>query len=297
MNGRSWHTPSGKPGPATQDRAWLCMKLSFVVLAAVFLLYVLYNRSGQPFPSGICRWVDCSRLTAAPIRLLVTGVLLVMAVLYVLERHMRWVTLVLGLLSVFIFSLEESNGNPAKNGLISLSFLAQSLAYWLYGDASSGQLLALRRVQFPAQIFAAAYTLAAISKLQVSGLHWFTDDSPKFALEVLRVHMSRYATSGLPADEARGYFVAGFIQNHPLFTQLFLGMALLIELGAFCLLLNRRVATVYTLLVLCMHIGFYVTLHIFFPTIILPVVVILLNPLYLLIKPFLKPTETGKPEA
>ena len=256
---------------------WTSVKISISAIVCFFSIYILYYRTAQPFPSGICQYINCAYWTADAIRLPVSILLVLLSLMYIAEVQMIFSTLLLFVLAVFIFSLDESNGNPAENGILALVFFAQFVAY-LQNKFNAQSNLSKNRMQFSAQFFSAAYTLSAISKLHVSGFAWFTDDAPKFALEVMRVFNSVYVTNGLNEYTDKGLSVASFIIAHPLFTKLILGGSLLLELCAFSLMLNKKTAFVYSFLLLAFHAGIFYTMNIFFPTITLPLIVFFFNP-------------------
>jgi hypothetical protein len=264
------------------ESEWACIKISMVSVLCLFLINTLFTRTGQPFPTGICSLVNCACLTQGYARIVTVVALVVLSLMYIFEIQFLLSSLLLFVLAVVILSIEEANGNPAENGLLSLVFFAQFLAY-LFKKIKPDSNLVRNRMQFSAQIFAAAYVLSAISKLWNSGIGWFTTDAPKFALEVLRVFNSRYITYGDIAYRDRGYALAGFLIQHLLFTKVILALALLIELFAFVLMINKKLAFYYAFLLLALHLGIYLSLGIFFPTVMLPMMIFFINPLYWLV--------------
>ena len=270
---------SKKMHKTDSDLWWLTYKISMVSIQCFLLIYILYTRTEQPFPSGICRYVDCSFFTREPFRIFTVLLLLVASAFYIREKGMLWSTLVLSVISIFLYSLEESNGNPAENGVLSLIFFTQFIAY-LIKKINPAFNVSLYRLQFSAQAFAALYVLAAISKLNEAGLGWFLDDSPKFSLEILRIYYGKYVSTGDVAMLSRGNALADFIMTNLPLMKILLGTALLLEAGAFILAIYGRVSAYYAFLLLCMHVGIYIFMDISFPTVVLPLIVLFMNPLF-----------------
>ena len=195
---------------------------------------------------------------------------------------MLFVTLSMFFLALIILSLEESNGNPAENGIISLIFFAQFSSYLLY-RINPHTRLERNRIQFSIQIIAAAYVLSGISKLWIGGINWFMADAPKFALEVMRVYYTKYTATGVVQYRERGVAVSDFVSSHLTFMRCILLTTLFIELGACVMLFGKKYAFVYAFLLLAMHWSIYLMMDITFPTIMLPMMVVAINPVYLLI--------------
>lgn len=264
---------------AHKDLEWFSIKLSLVLVVDIFLVHTLYSRTSQPFPVGICTIIDCVYFVTPPMNYIITVLLIGLSMLYVLEMEMLLCTFFIFCFIVIFMSLEESNGNPAENGILSLIFFAQFLAYLIHAFNPTSKL-ADNRLQYTAQFFAAAYTLSAISKLSTSGVAWFTTDASKFPLEVMRVFYSNYVTYGNIQNYMNGIFISDFMLTHLLLTKLMLFFALLTESFAFMLMMNRKISFYYAILLLTVHIGIYLTMGIFFATFILPLIAFFINPLY-----------------
>jgi hypothetical protein len=258
---------------------WICLKVSMVMVTMLFLFYTLWTREGQPFPSGICTQIDCSYFATYPAKVIVGVLIVLAATLYITETSMTLALSILTFFAILILSLEESHANPAENGMISLIFFVQLIAYLLYLIFPSSHL-GRNRVQFAVQIIAAAYTLSGISKLNASGAAWFTEDIPKFSLEILRVYYGKYATTGLLQDKLQAWTLADYVMSHRWSMIVILGGTVILELCAFIILLNRKAAFIYGILLLAMHAGIYFFMNITFPTIMLPMLVFTINPLY-----------------
>jgi hypothetical protein len=199
---------------------------------------------------------------------------------FVLEKKMLYVTLFLFVTTMLIHSIEESQGNLGRAGLMSLIFLAQFAAYAFQRFGLSGNLNR-NRIQFAAQFIAGVYLLAALSKMTTGGWAWF-NDSPNVALQVLKSFEFAYFNTGDLSQLQRGQETATWITTHPVLVKLLFGSAIILEACSFMLLGKKQLAFVYALLLLCMHLGINSLLNILFPTISLPLVIFLINPLYIL---------------
>ncbi|MBS1625098.1 MAG: hypothetical protein JST83_13815 [Bacteroidetes bacterium] len=277
------------------DTEWLCLKVSFAIWYYLQATAMLFQYASAPYPSGILSFSGTYYLMLVPVKIAIAIILFALMALYVLEIRIALVTLVIFVLSIFIFAIGESNGVMGRDGLMSLTWVGQSLAYMLY-NAGSAPDLRRNRFQFPLQAIAAVYTLAAISKLVASPLHWVSD-SPYLTLQIIKSFDYAYYTSGDPSLHAAGIARAQFILQHPQLTKLLLAGSLLLELCAFVLLTGRRPALIYALLLLSMHLGITYFMNIFFPHISIPTLLFAVNPLYIVIVPFLGRRKTAATRA
>lgn len=260
---------------------WKCMKIFFAYQFFLFSNYILYKFNSIPHPVGIYRLIGHSYFPDHTIKIGISIFVVILLALYIADIKMIVSTLSLFMISVLIFSIGESNGMWGRNGLLSLIFLAQFIAY-IFHYNGIGLSLSRNRVQFSLQAIAAVYTLAAISKINTSGINWLTD-SPNLALQVLKSFNYEYITTGDVSYKVAGVSQANWIIQHPLLTKILLGGSLISEAFSFLILINKKWAFVYGLLLLSMHIGIKVFMDIFFPTISLPMVAFCINPLYLAI--------------
>ena len=250
------------------------------------LLYILYSRDfTQPYHQNLCSIIDCSFLAINSIKLVIAVLLLLCFTLYVFEIKMLITTFTLSAISILIFSYEEAIGFKGENGLISLSFFAQFFAY-LFFQLKLNNNLSFNRVQFPVQVVAAGYVLSGISKLYNSGVDWFTSDAQNFSVILLRQMHSNYATTGNIEDYFKGWQMAGWVINNILLIKILLALSLMLELFTFIVLKNKKIAFYYALMLICMHIGIYFAMDIILPTIIAPMVIFFINPLFLFYKKF-----------
>ncbi len=267
------------------DIEWISIKVSIVVVLCTLLLFFLFFRTDLRFPSGVCNLVDCRYLSEGTLKWVIALLLVIASGLYVFEIFMTSTTFLISAISVVICSMEESTGMRDENGLLSLVFFAQFLAY-AFNNSGIGTNLQQNRVQFPLQVIAAVYFLAGLAKLRLSGLAWFTTDAPYFALEILRRYYCDFASSGSLDLQKMGSDIAIWWANHLMPARLLLCFGLILEVGAFVLLVNKKLAFVYGGFLTAMHIGIYLTLHIFYPSIMLPMIIFTINPVYRLLQLF-----------
>jgi hypothetical protein len=260
---------------------WKCMKIFFAYQFFLFSNYILYKFNSIPYPVGIYRLVGHSYFPDHTIKICISVFVVILLALYIADIKMIVCTLLLFVISVLIFSIGESNGMWGRNGLLSIIFMAQFIAY-IFHYYGIGRSLNRNRVQFSLQAIAAVYTLAAISKINTSGINWLID-SPNLALQVLKSFSYEYVTTGDVSYQVAGLSKANWIIQHPLLTKILLGGSLLLEAFSFLILINKKWAFFYGLLLLSMHVGIKVFLDLFFPCISMPMVAFCINPLYLAI--------------
>jgi hypothetical protein len=131
------------------------------------------------------------------------------------------------------------------------------------------------------QIIAACYTLAAIAKLKGSGLSW-VDQGELFSLQVMKNYSYLYFDSGSYVWMEKGHSLSHTFMENRTMIKLLLSGALGIELFCFVAALDRRICFIYGILLLAMHLGIDYTMGIGVGIISKPMVVLFLNPLYLL---------------
>ena len=239
------------------------------------LLYILYSRDfTQPYHPNLCSIIDCSFLAINSIKLAITVLLILCFILYIFEIKMLITIFTLSIISILIFSYEEAIGFKGENGLVSLSFFTQFFAY-LFFHLKLNKNLFFNRVQFPMQVVAAGYVLSGISKLYNSGIDWFTSDAQNFSVILLRQMHSNYATTGNIENYYKGWQMADWVINNIFFIKILLALSLMLELFTFIVLKNKKIAFYYALMLICMHIGIYITMNIILPTIIAPMVIFL----------------------
>ena len=180
------------------------------------------------------------------------------------------------LLSLLCFTLEESNGILNRSSLYTMVFLAQSIAYF-----RNHAELKTERVQFPVQIIAAGYMLAGISKLRETGLMWVAE-APQASLQIVKGYCAAYFNFGDISQLQKGITLAAFALHHALFVKILFGVSLFLELFAWVAVKNKTRTLVYGLLLTGMHMGIYYFMHILIVAIFFPMLLFMVNPVYLL---------------
>ena len=258
---------------------WRCLKIFFGAVFFINVFGALNEFNSIPYPHGIFRLISDIHTVSLPLKISLTLSLVTLLVLYLSEISMAIVTALLFFCSVFIYSIGESNGVMGRNGLMSLVFFAQSMAYIL-DHYKNGSRLATNRVQFSLQAVAAVYTLAAISKINASGIHWLTD-APYLSLQILKSFSFEYVTTGDTTYLNQGIAKASWVLQHPFITRFLLGSSLVLESLSLIMITGKKRALIYGILLLSMHLGIKWAMNISFESISLPMVTFCLNPLYL----------------
>lgn len=254
---------------------WLCIKIG-----VVYMLVPMFHVLSRYYPDSVGLWslMDTSILQNPYVKAGVVACIILLLTLYLLEKEMIWTSLLLFFISVFVFSIRESNGIMSRGGLVSLVLLAQCMAY-IFHRFNSDRNLNYDRIQFSIQFIAAMYTLAAISKWHDSGLNWVID-APKMALQIQKSYDYAFVSNGDLSYREKGVFIAEWVIRHPLITQIAMAATLVIETFAGLMLISRKWAFYYGMLLLCMHIGIMIMMNI--SSFMVPLVIFCFNPLFLL---------------
>jgi hypothetical protein len=194
------------------------------------------------------------------------------AALYVLEYKMKWATLGISIISLLVFSIEESNGVYSRTALFSAVFCAQTLAYWF----------TLKPIQqaltFSKQIIAAGYTLAGISKVLHSG--FWPADAPYLLLQIKKGILNNYFNFSNNGDVQFQMACFDFFTVHSNLLVCLLTIVLLIELFAFLAIINDTICIIYGVLLLSMYLGIQFVMDIYIFPIANPMLILFLNPFY-----------------
>ncbi|MBS1593288.1 MAG: hypothetical protein JST90_03130 [Bacteroidetes bacterium] len=161
-------------------------------------------------------------------------------------------------------------------------WIFQFLAYLFY-RLRPGFRIELYRIQYGMQAIAAVYTLAGVAKIAASGLGWI-DAGANFPAQIVKNYSYLYFDSGDIAQLHLGYTLALFLAHHQGVVQCFLAVSLFLEIFCMAAVLNKRVAFIWGLGLLMMHIGIAAIMGIGISVIAKPMVVFFVNPLYLLIR-------------
>lgn len=259
---------------------WLTIKILLGLYWLGSVVGILLTYKSIPVPHGIFSLFRFSEtmLTWLNPTLITLATLLIVA--YLVEFKMAFTTLLLFIVSVFTFSLEESNGILSRSSLLSFLFFAQAMAY-LISIFNPIFTVKNNRILFSIQAIAATYTLSALSKLQVTGISWVF--SGKYmALQILKSYQYKYVTTGNWNAVERGNEMAVFIQNHPKLAVLMLTTTLILELFALLCLRSKYTIYIYGALLTIMHFSMAVVMDINLSSISTPMFIFMINPLYVL---------------
>lgn len=260
---------------------WRCVKWSIIPYILLLAIYFILTLQGTPVIQNICAYVNCGLLTSLPLKLIGIFCIGICSVLYLFEIRMIAVLSALTIFSFLIFSFAESVGVKSEYGLFVLLFLSQLVAY-IRNKRNPATNLQKERIQFPLQFLAAAYTLAAISKLHTSGFGWFTENAESFGLLIYKEYSSVYYSTGDISALHNGISIASWVLQHPVITKCLLLFSLLTELFAIILITGKRNAFFYSLLLLGMHLGIYFTMNLVVLPFVVLLVVLAINPGYLI---------------
>lgn len=246
-------------------KEWFWMKLLFVPLWLAWITMVLHKHAAQPFPEGICQYLNCAFVATKPATYVVLFLALVGAAFYVAGRLMPVATFLLAVISIIVFSLERSNGIYHREELFSLIFSVQFIAClrWYFSSGKYKQEVPLRNVAifYSISVIAGAYVLAGIAKINGSGFAWITN-SPYAALQTLQSFEHKAVDTGWQFLIPYGNFVADLMLKFPFAIQLLFAFALGVELGAFVACFNRKTAQRYGALLLLLHLGMFLLLFV-----------------------------------
>lgn len=262
-------------------KEWTCMKITIILVWLKLVIKILLKYNTITMPSGLCHYVPCNFLMSNPIKLFLFSICIFLSFLYLSEKKMIWATLGIFILSVFICTLEESNGVLKRNSLFSLVFSAQFFSYF-FSKIKVFPAFEINRIQFSIQAIAAGYTLSAISKLTNSGFDWFLN-SKLVTLQVLKSSYFGYADYNDLNFINHGSKIVEILQTYPVVISVCLFITLLLESFAVISAIGKQAAFFYGTLLLVMHIGIYLVLNIKIDSFIYPMLIFFINPLFLLI--------------
>ena len=269
---------------------WVCAKISVAYFWFVVVISVSINHQSIPYPTGIYSFIDGSLLASKYTVRIFSFFAFVLAVLYVREKWMTATIFLMFLLSLVLFTLEESGGILNRNYLYTAVFFAQFIAYY-----RNTERLNEERIQFAVQIIAGGYVLAGISKLQQSGIGWITS-APLVSIQIIKGYCFTYFNTGNIKDFEPGLRHANFILSHRYLAEGLFAGSLTLELFAWIAVINKRSAFIYGLLLLAMHIGISYFMNILIISIVYPMLIFMINPLYLIYGFVRRHIEIKKPQ-
>lgn len=259
---------------------WYFIKTVLIVFWVKLASIVLDSFQTIPMPQGICKLFPCELTLSGYPKYILISVIIVMAVFYILEIKQMFTCLVIFIISTMLFTIEESNGILNRNSLFTFVFFAQFLAYSLHKYDSKTDIKK-NRIQFSVQVIAAGYTLSALSKLFTSGIFW-VHDGKRISLQILKSYYSLFVNNGDSKIFDKGITMVNFIENHPLLVYFLLGSSLILELFALLSIRSKKHALVYGTLLFCMHIGIYIVMDIAIVSILIPMLLFMINPFYII---------------
>jgi hypothetical protein len=262
------------------DKEWICIKIPLIFIWINVFQYCLAKGYSVPIPLGVCRLFNCSIFLEGFGLFLITAIAYLLSVAYFFDFKMKWVTIGLFVLSVIVFTSEESSGILNRNGTFSFLFLAQSFAYWLKG--SNLAKLKHSRIQFSIQAVTVGYFLSACSKLLDSGLSWPIDGT-RITLQVLKSFHYSYYTNLDGSELVKATEVIQFLNDSQNSMIAVLAASLLIEFFALTAAIDKTYARFYGFGLLLMHIGIHYFMGILIISFAVPMVIVLINPLYLVV--------------
>lgn len=266
---------------------WRCAQ--WCILPLVFLIYLdaLFLSVREEFNGIIvnaCAWLPCNWIELKLTKYVLIVLFLVGAVFYFGKRWAVYGCLLLALCSFIVFSYYESFGMRGEYGLFVLLFLVQAVAYYRQKDSSSYK----EHFQFSLQIIAAAYILAGISKIVESGVVWFNEEAINFVLQSYHATYEKYSTYGVLAEHQRAEYIFNWMVENLYFTKFLLFLSIALEIFSFVLVLGKKRAMYYGVLLIGFHIGIFIAFRLVLFTIVISMIVLVFNPVYWIAKGFIK---------
>ncbi|MCF8429485.1 MAG: hypothetical protein K9G64_05070, partial [Bacteroidia bacterium] len=237
---------------------WKFMKISFSLIWFLSFLSILYKYNFAPTPESIFKLFPQGFYFSTNAKILLFIANLILIYCYILEKYFWWTLLGLSLISLFGFSLEDSNSDFDRNTMITGIFIAQFLAYSIkkiYIDFDIQKF----RVQFSVQIIAISYTLSAIAKLKTSGLNWVTDGL-MMPLQIMKTNYFGYVNDANLEHIHNAHHVIELLSKYSVGVMFVLAFTLIIEFFAFVSVYSKKISFIYGLLLMFMHLGIYLIL-------------------------------------
>lgn len=259
---------------------WSFIKIIFIALWIKLASIVFNSFQSIPMPQGICKLIPCELFLDGYPKYALILVIIVASLFYILEIKQMYTCLVIFIISILLFTIEESNGILNRSSLFTFVFFAQFLAYLLYHYDNKSDIKK-NRIQFSVQVIAAGYTLSALSKLFHSGIFWI-HDGKRITLQILKSFYTMYVTDGDTKWVIKGENMVTFIENHPLIVSFLLSTSLFLELFALFSIKSKKHALIYGLLLTFMHLGIYIVMDIAIVSILVPMLLFMVNPLYII---------------
>ncbi|MCB1226232.1 MAG: hypothetical protein KDK99_10510 [Verrucomicrobiales bacterium] len=255
--GRKWWRPEV---PAYEGWALVVMRVLFAVLVFHMIKWETGPYIEQKFPHGLARWVDLTWLSQHPPGLLWQGVTVAGLLFYAIG----WAPL-LGLTPALFFAISIGTlvTSQSKNvnhtwQMVTMMLLAQWLVYaWeaakKQGFLRPGKVWHRIASQASVVVIAASYVVCGIVKLVNSDFQWI-QKVPLLSVQLLKSNWANFYDT-LQPPPAWLERATQLIVEYPNLARVFFGAGLLIELGAFVILISRRWAFWGGLCIVLLHVS------------------------------------------
>lgn len=261
---------------------WKTIKIPFILFTSSLMVFILFNVTFISGTKGICSLFDCNIFVGNILKIILLILIVIFSIMYCLEIKMVFTTFFLCLLSYLVFSIHESFGVSLRTGILPLIFGAQSLAYF-FNRKNKDFDIKQNRIFYSIQVIVSCYTLSAISKILTSGTSWLTD-TKYLVVQNLKNNQMDYLDGFYYQSPEILDFKSNFIISHQGLIGVILSLALVIELFSFVTLISKKHRMIWGILLLLMHVCIFVLMEVAIFPFIIPMLLFILNPLYLLTK-------------
>jgi hypothetical protein len=258
---------------------WLCIKIPFVVFCCFVLKYSLESATSIGTSRGLCYLLNCNLFLISSVKIFFLVLIVILSVLYILERKMLFVSFLMFLLCFIVFSAHESFGVQDRTGIVTLIWLVQFLSYFFKWKKPNFDLNR-NRIYFSVQVIVACYTLSALSKLYVSGFSWVLN-TQLIVLQMLKSNQTSYLDGWILLTDVVSPKITFVLENSKTVSFL-LFCALMIELTSGLGLINKKIRIIYGFLILLLHFGIYYFFGIVIFSFAVSMIFFMINPFYLI---------------
>lgn len=262
------------------DSQWVFGKFTYIFFWLFSLYHALLIENNIIYPVGIFQLAPLQFLFSSQGKILIALVSFVAIVLYLSEKRMLLATGLMAVTSILIISYQDSNGIFHRNTHYAAIFTAQFIAY-LSAYYSPSFQLSTNRISFSFQIIAGIYFLAALSKLESSGLNWFLHPE-NFTLQLYKNHFYLFADDNDCKHIIFSNQTIAFFETYPLMQKILLGISLFLEFFCFLILVNDRWRYPIALGLISMHLGISYFMGIGISSIATAVIAWMINPCYVI---------------
>lgn len=259
---------------------WYCLVIPFIIFNLFQMISLIVQIDTITINRGICHLINCNLFLLTYVKLLLVIWLVISFALFFQKKFKLYSLFSFLIISLIIYSLEESFGIQSATGIIPLIWLAIIVAYckYIYFNFKKESMYS-DRILYPIQVISAGYTLAAISKLSASGFHWVLS-AKNMALQMIKTNQVGILDNIYYGDiiSTKVLFV---MQHRHIIGFLLLG-ALMMELTSGLAIINSKTRIFYGITLTCMHIGIYYFFHIHLYSFIISMFLFFINPFYLI---------------